>query len=151
MIAKATESIVEGCRKVLRHWSGAGLSAVYLYGSTLGNRRRNDSDVDIAVLERSERRLSWSEQSRLMDELERALGQPVDLRMLRDCALSHQIHVFDEGKLLWAERGNEPTEYVHATKLKFEAERENVRKAGSLTLRKLAQRLAVNNESAISR
>ena len=151
MIAKATESIVEGCRKVLRQWSGAGLSAVYLYGSMLGKRHRSDSDVDIAVLDRIDGRLSWSEQSRLMDELERAVGRPVDLRMLRDCAPSHQIHVFDEGWLLWAERGNEPAEYVHATKLKFQAEREHMRKTESLTLRKLAQRLAVNNESAISR
>ncbi len=147
----ATESIVEGCRKVLDQWSGAGLSAVYLYGSTLGNRRRSDSDVDIAVLDRIDGRLSWSEQSRLMDELERTVGRPVDLRMLRDCALSHQIHVFDEGRLLWAESGDEPVDYERATKLKFELERERMRKTGVLTFRKPAQRLAANNESAISR
>ena len=147
----ATESIAEACRKVLGRWNGAGLSAVYLYGSILGKRHRRDSDVDIAVLEGTGNRLSWSEQSRLMDEMERAVGQPVDLRMLRDCALSHQIHVFDEGRLLWAERGNELAGYVRATKLKFEADREHMRKTGALTLRKLAQRLAATNESAISR
>ena len=150
MIAKATESIVEGCRKVLRHWSAAGLSAVYLYGSILGKRHRSDSDVDIAVLDRIDGRLSWSEQSRLMDELERAVGQPVDLRMLRDCALAHQIHVFDEGRLLWAESGDEPVDYERATKLKFEAEQERMRKTGVLTLRKLARRLAVHDKSAVS-
>ncbi len=147
----ATESIVEACRKVLDQWRGAGLSAVYLYGSILGKRRRSDSDVDIAVLEGTGNRLSWSEQSRLMDELERAVGQPVDLRMLRDCTLSHQIHVFDEGLPMWAEGGDELAGYVRATKLRFEAEREHMRKTGALTLRKLAQRLANTNESAISR
>lgn len=139
MIAKETETIIEACRKVLEQWSGAGLSAVYLYGSSLGNRRRSD------------RHLNWSEQSRLMDELERALGQPVDLRMLRDCPLSHQVHVFDEGRLLWTESGDESAGYEHATKLKFGVEQERKRKTGSLTLRKLAQRLAVHDESAVSR
>ena len=146
-----TELIVEACRKVLDQWNGAWLSAVYLYGSILGKRRRSDSDVDIAVLDRLYGRLSWSEQSRLMDELERAVGQPVDLRMLRDCTLSHQIHVFDEGLPMWAEGGDELADYVRATKLRFEADREHMRKTGALTLRTLAQRLANTNESAISR
>ena len=127
------------------------MSAVYLYGSILGKRWRSDSDVDIAVLDRLYGRLSWSEQSRLMDELERAVGQPVDLRMLRDCTLSHQIHVFDEGLPMWAEGGDELADYVRATKLRFEADREHMRKTGALTLRTLAQRLANTNESAISR
>ena len=151
MTAKMTESIVERCRRVLERWSGSGLSAVYLYGSILGQRHRSDSDLDIAVLDRTDRRLSWGEQSRLMDEFERALGQPVDLRMLRDSVLSHQIHVFDEGRLLWAESGDGPAGYVRAARLKFELERERKRKTGVQTLRKLAQRLAANNESAISR
>ena len=146
-----TESIVEACRKVLDQWNGAWLSAVYLYGSILGKRRRSDSNVDIAVLDRLYGRLSWSEQSRLMDELERAVGQPVDLRMLRDCTLSQQIHVFDEGLPMWAEGGDELADYVRATKLRFEADREHMRKTGALTLRTLAQRLANTNESAISR
>ena len=95
------DALVSTCRSVLRSWGDRGVLAGYLYGSVLGSRFREDSNIDIAVLDSESRRLDWAEQSLLMVELERAVGRPVDLRMLRDCSTSHQAHVFENGIELW--------------------------------------------------
>lgn len=75
--------------------------ASFLYGSVQTKAWRPDSDVDIAILDHPEDRIIWDEQAILMDELERLTGQPTDLRMLRDCLVSHQAQVLTRGTLIW--------------------------------------------------
>jgi predicted nucleotidyltransferase len=61
--------------------------AVFLYGSALDRLFRPDSDLDVAVLDDKQHPLSWPDQARLMDALERTTGRGVDLRMLRESSL----------------------------------------------------------------
>jgi predicted nucleotidyltransferase len=89
------------CQEALQHGIPANVQAVFLYGSVLGEGFRLDSDVDIAVLDRSDERLTWSEQARVMDLLERMTGHGIDLRMLRDSPLSHQVDVLENGLRIW--------------------------------------------------
>jgi predicted nucleotidyltransferase len=95
------------CQEALLHETPANVQAVFLYGSAVGPGFRPDSDVDIAVLDQPGDRLTWTEQARLMDRLERATGHGIDLRMLRDSPLSHQVNVLENGIRLWA---GDPTE-----------------------------------------
>jgi predicted nucleotidyltransferase len=91
--------------------SPANLRAAILYGSSLGQSFRPDSDIDVAILDASDDRLSWQEQARLMDLLERALKRGVDLRMLRDGSPSYQAHVLEHGRLIWEKQPGELTQY----------------------------------------
>ncbi len=59
------------------------------------------SSPDSAVLDLAEVPLTWSEQARLMDGLERATGRAIDLRMLRESSPAHQAHVVERGLVLW--------------------------------------------------
>lgn len=93
--------LVAVCQRVLSEWDHDGIQAAFLYGSVLGESWRADSDIDIALLDSSERRLNWREEAQVMDAFERATGLAVDLRLLRDCTLSHQAHILTEGLLLW--------------------------------------------------
>jgi predicted nucleotidyltransferase len=95
------ETLAATCRAVLARFDALPITAVFLYGSALTSGFRADSDVDIAVLDDGEKRLSWPDQARLMDALERATGHALDLRMLRDSSLSHQANVLEQGLLLW--------------------------------------------------
>lgn len=99
--AERIERIFEACRTVLTSGDPQGVDALFLYGSALGPFFRTDSDVDIAVLDREDNPLSWNEQARLMDALERALGRGVDLRMLRAGSPSYQAYVIEQGRLAW--------------------------------------------------
>src|SRR5215203_901461 len=99
-VRERIESLLASCRSVLQREGLQG--AVFLYGSSLERDFRPDSDVDLAVLDDSRHPLSWSEQARLMDVLERALGKGVDLRVLRETSPSHQAHVLEQGQLVWS-------------------------------------------------
>ncbi len=90
------------CQEALRDPMSAKVEAIFLYGSALGDGFRLDSDVDVAVLDRWDERLTWVEQARLMDHLERATGAGIDLRMLRDGLLSYQVNVLETGLRIWA-------------------------------------------------
>lgn len=101
-IAERIEALTASCRSVLQREGIGGIDAIFLYGSALERGFRPDSDVDVAILDDSRQRLSWSEQARLMDVLERAIGRAVDLRMLRESSPSHQAHVLEQGRLVWS-------------------------------------------------
>lgn len=100
-VQERVEQLSASCRTVLSRFEALPITAVFLYGSALTASFRADSDVDIAVLDDGQERLSWPDQARLMDALERATGHGLDLRMLRDSSLSHQAHVLEQGLLLW--------------------------------------------------
>lgn len=99
--AERIERIIGACRTVLTSGAPQGADALFVYGSALGPFFRADSDIDIAVLDREDNPLSWNEQARLMDALERALGRGVDLRMLRAGSPSYQAYVLEHGRLAW--------------------------------------------------
>jgi predicted nucleotidyltransferase len=100
-VQERVEQLSAICRAVLSRFDVLPVTAVFLYGSALTSGFRADSDVDIAVLDDGQERLSWRDQARLMDALERATGHGLDLRMLRDSSLSHQAYVVEQGLLLW--------------------------------------------------
>jgi predicted nucleotidyltransferase len=125
-------------RQVLSESSTLPLRAVFLYGSVLGPGFRADSDIDLAVLDDADDRLSWGDQARLMDSLERATGHGLDLRMLRESSLSHQAHVLEQGRLLWwREPRGEVERYAREVRAAVEEERERVEQAWSSLLLKL--------------
>ncbi|HEX3127016.1 MAG TPA: nucleotidyltransferase domain-containing protein, partial [Thermoanaerobaculia bacterium] len=78
-IVERIESLAAACREILQSEGCDRIQAIFLYGSSLERRLRPDSDVDFAVLDDKDDRLSWSDQSRLMDALERLTGKGVDL------------------------------------------------------------------------
>lgn len=100
-LQEQVERLIAASRETLQALAPPSLQAAILYGSALGQGWRLDSDVDVAILDSADDRLSWREQARLMDMLERATGRSVDLRMLRDLSVSHQAHVLESGRLFW--------------------------------------------------
>lgn len=94
-------AITEKCRRFFASRRDRRIVASFLYGSVLTEAWRSDSDVDVAVLDQAQDRLPWSEQAVLMDELERVTGFPIDLRMVRDCLISHQALILTQGSSLW--------------------------------------------------
>lgn len=138
--AQRIESLVAACRGVLQREGLQGMQAVFLYGSSLERDFRSDSDVDLAVLDDVRHPLSWSEQARLMDVLERALGKGVDLRMLRETSPSHQAHVLEQGQLVWSRDPNLVERYGREIQNAVQSEREQVAKEWPRVLGRLAGR-----------
>lgn len=110
--AERIERIVEACKTVLTSGAPRGANALFLYGSALGPFFRADSDIDIAVLDREDNPLTWSEQARLMDALERAIGHGVDLRVLRAGSPSYQAYVLENGRLAWTRDAAEVEHFI---------------------------------------
>jgi predicted nucleotidyltransferase len=131
------ERVIAACRLVLERWGGKGIVAVYVYGSILGPRHRSDSDVDLAVLDRPKQPLGWPDQSVLMDEIERAIQMPVDLRMLRECTLSHQAHILQRGEIVWIADKAVLDEYTRDILTRYGNERESRDRLWSSTLQEL--------------
>lgn len=130
-------NVIAACRLVLEKWGGRGIIAVYVYGSILGPRHRSDSDVDLAVLDRPKQPLGWADQSVLMDEIEQAIQMAVDLRMLRDCTLSHQAHILQHGEIVWIADKAVVDEYTRDVLTKYENQRESRNRLWSSTLQEL--------------
>jgi len=99
---QGTHALLEACREVFAQRSDPRIIAAIAYGSRLRQRSHPDSDFDIAILDDDESPLSFSEQARLMDELERRTGLPIDLRMIRNGDLSYQKHVAERGTVIWS-------------------------------------------------
>ena len=135
-VRERNESLVAACRGVLQREGLQG--AVFLYGSSLERDFRFDSDVDLAVLDDSRHPLSWSEQARLMDILERALGKGVDLRMLRETSPSHQAHVLEQGQLVWSQDPGLVERYSQEIRSAIQSEREHADQEWPRVLGRLA-------------
>lgn len=105
------DHLVQTCRRFFEGQRDGRILGVFLYGSAMRGNSRADSDVDVAVLDAPNDRLSWGDEAWLMDALERATGCVIDLRMIRDCSLSHQAHILQEGKLIWAGDGKAIEDY----------------------------------------
>jgi hypothetical protein len=115
-IAERVERLIAACADTLQVSAPASIQAVFLYGSSLDRLFRTDSDVD------TEDPLTWGEQARLMDSLERATGRAVDLRILRESSLAHQAHVIEHGRILWM---RDPGEVERYTRTLLSAARED--------------------------
>ena len=135
-VRERIEALVAACRSVLQKEGLQG--AVFLYGSSLERDFRSDSDVDLAVLDDSRHPLSWSEQARLMDILERALGKGVDLRMLRETSPSHQAHVLEQGQLVWSQDPDLVKRYSQEIRSAIRSEREQAAQEWPRVLGRLA-------------
>lgn len=139
-VRERIESLVAACRSVLLREGLQGMQAVFLYGSSLERDFRPDSDVDVAVLDDSRHPLSWSEQARLMDVLERALGKGVDLRMLRETSPSHQAHVLEQGQLVWSRDPDLVERYSREIQSDIQSERTHAAEEWPRVLGRLAGR-----------
>jgi len=137
-VRERIESLLASCRSVLQREGLQG--AVFLYGSSLERDFRPDSDVDLAVLDDSRHPLSWSEQARLMDVLERALGKGVDLRVLRETSPSHQAHVLEQGQLVWSKDPDLVEQYSREIRSAIQSEREQAAEEWPRVLDRLASR-----------
>lgn len=132
------DALVAAGRKIFRENSGRVL-AVILYGSALGPHFRTDSDVDFAILDGARERLSWRDQARYMDLLERALKRGVDLRMLRDGSPSYQMHVLEHGRLVWEREEGTLGQYARKVLPALRATRERALQEWPLVLSRLAR------------
>lgn len=130
--------LVSVCREVVQDCALHNVVAVFLYGSSLGELFRADSDIDIAVLDLAQDRLSWRDQARLMDALERATQRSIDLRMLRDSAPSHQEHVLSHGEVVWARDPVEVERYAREISSLVERQQEQSEGEWDRTLERLA-------------
>lgn len=113
VLARRIEDLTDALRRVVEERS-EDIQAVFLYGSALSPRFRSDSDLDVAILDDPKHPLSWSDQARLMDTLERVTGRGVDLRLLRESSPSHQAHVIEQGRLVWKKNPGEVERYTQA-------------------------------------
>lgn len=123
------DHLAAACLETLKGRLPESVQAVFLYGSALGPLFRPDSDIDIAVLDKPEKPLTWREQASLMDDLERSTRHNVDLRMLRESSLSHQADVLENGRLLWSQDPCEVERYSRtvlkrAKKMRKQSERD---------------------------
>jgi predicted nucleotidyltransferase len=77
------------------------VAAVYLFGSIARGTAREGSDVDVAVLfDSPPSRSLGGPRFVIEDELERALGAPVDLVVLNDAPVDLRARVLRDGRLL---------------------------------------------------
>lgn len=132
--------LTAACQDVLRSGMPGSLQALFLYGSALEPAFRPDSDIDIAVLDHPDSRLSWKEQARLMDLLERATGHSVDLRMLRDNPLAYQVNVLERGTLFWVADPVEADRYNREVISSWKQQSQHEDKTWSEALTRLAAR-----------
>lgn len=137
-VLERIETLVGVCRNVLQREGLSGMQALFLYGSALERDFRSDSDIDVAVLDDARHPLSWSEQARLMDILERALGKAVDLRMLRETSPSHQAHVLEQGQLVWSQDPSLVERYSQEIRSAVQSEREQAAQEWPRVLGRLA-------------
>jgi predicted nucleotidyltransferase len=137
VIDQRVTAILQASRELFLE-SPRALRAAILYGSALGPGFRADSDIDIAVLDDADNRLSWHDQAQLMDLLERTLKRGVDLRMLRDGSPSYQRHVLEHGQLIWERQTGEMTRYAREILPSLEAAHRHSVQEWPLILSRLA-------------
>jgi predicted nucleotidyltransferase len=105
------EELSAALRRVAEQGTPCGVLAIFLYGSALSRLFRPDSDLDVAILGSREHPLDRRGQAKLMDDLERATGRGVDLRLLRASSPSHQAHVLEQGLMVWTQDPGEVEGY----------------------------------------
>jgi predicted nucleotidyltransferase len=141
-VTRRSEEIAAIVQHAAQSWSQEGVVAMFLYGSALDRLFRPDSDLDIAVLDSLEHPMSWSDQARFMDTLERATGRGVDLRLLRESSLSHQAHVIEQGRIVWTRDPGAVERYTRDFRTAAHQAREGSELRWSQTLDRLAKTTA---------
>lgn len=141
-VARRSQEIASVVQRVAQNWSQGEVVAIFLYGSALDRLFRADSDLDIAVLDSPEHPLAWPDQARLMDALERATDRGVDLRLLRESSLSHQAHVIEQGRIVWARDPDAVERYTQDVQKAVHQAREGSRLRWAQTLDRLARTAA---------
>jgi predicted nucleotidyltransferase len=143
-VTRRTEEIAAAVRRVVESCGPEGILAVFLYGSALDRLFRPDSDLDIAVLDNPQHPLGWSDQARLMDALERAMGRGIDLRLLRESSLSHQAHVIERGRRVWMSDPGAVEQYILETLTAAGKARKSSETQWSQTLNRLGKTAAAH-------
>lgn len=79
-----------------------GLVAVWLFGSAVNDRMREDSDVDFALYYKPGIKTDWSAIGELSCDLEAILGRKVDLGRLNSRNLIYAMQAFQTGRLVYS-------------------------------------------------
>jgi predicted nucleotidyltransferase len=79
-----------------------GLVAVWLFGSAVSGRLREDSDVDFALYYKPGMEPDWSALGALALDLEAILGRRADLGCLNSRNLVYAMQAFQTGRLVYA-------------------------------------------------
>lgn len=78
------------------------LVAVWVFGSAVSGRLRDDSDVDFALYYQPEMEPGWSALGELAWNLESILGRKADLGRLNSRNLIYAMQAFQTGRLIYA-------------------------------------------------
>ena len=79
----------------------------YLYGSVAEGRETEMSDLDIGIFIEEPGEFGLKELGRLKNELDRATGREVDLRVLNDSEIVFQHQVLSKGELIFSSNEEE--------------------------------------------
>jgi len=79
-----------------------GLVAVWIFGSAVSDRLREDSDVDLALYYKPDIETDWSALGGLACDLEAILGRRADLGCLGSRNLIYAMQAFGTGQLVYA-------------------------------------------------
>ena len=142
-IAQRIADLSTAVRAVAEKGKTTGVLAVFLYGSALSRLFRPDSDLDVAILDSREHPLNRHDQAKLMDDLERATGRGVDLRILRASSPSHQAHVIEQGLRVWTKDPGEVEGYTREILETAQLAHERSKLQWSQLLARLARTAAV--------
>jgi predicted nucleotidyltransferase len=100
-ISKVIDSaIIDSCIK--RFAKESNLMAVWILGSAVTDRLRDDSDVDFALYYRPGSQLDLAAYGQLVLDLERILGRTVDLGRLSSRNVVYAVQATQNGKLIFA-------------------------------------------------
>ena len=80
----------------------ADLVAVWLFGSAVNDRLREDSDVDFALYYKPGIKTDWLAIGELSFDLEAILGRKVDLGRLNSRDLIYAMQAFQTGRLVYS-------------------------------------------------
>ncbi|PXA03696.1 nucleotidyltransferase domain-containing protein [Coraliomargarita sinensis] len=88
-------------RCVERFSRESGLVAVWIFGSAVSDRLREDSDVDFALYNKPGAELDLSAFGELVCDLEDILGRKADLGWLSSRNLVYAVQAFQTGQLIY--------------------------------------------------
>lgn len=88
------------------------IRAVWILGSAVTDRLREDSDVDLAIYYQPGSGMDFTEQGLLIMDLECILGRKVDLGQLSSLNLIYALQALQTGKLLFAHDPQEALEFT---------------------------------------
>lgn len=105
-----SSALLDLCRE--RFAAESAIVAVWVFGSAVSGRLREDSDVDFAVFYAPDAARDIADRARLVGDLEAILQRSVDLGRLSSRNLVYAVQATQRGKLLYARDPQEALAFV---------------------------------------